>query len=214
MSRIIYCDVSTAPIEGVVDFIEDADAPENYKNPDAIAKFKAEAKQKAIAKAALDPDLCRITGIGLAANKAELDTFSAYLCQDEDKEKFAIQAFAQEIGQLHDQPPAMLVGFNALRFDWPVLMRRARYLGVKLTINIDRYRGFNLDLSDAITNKGQLTSKSLAFYVKRLGWTDLSKPLSGEEEARIFEHERWDDLAASLRHDVEAVKRLHQWWGQ
>jgi hypothetical protein len=220
--RLIYTDVSTAPIDGAVDYLPEPDEPEvpgNYKKPESIAKWIAEdkpriiaeAKRKLLDKAALDPDLCRISGIGLGFNNAVPVTM---LCRTEDEEHSALLWFAQNMRQQIDAPPATLVGFNSMRFDWPVLMRRARYLNVKLTISIDRYRSSNIDVSELITNKGQQQTRSLGFYCKRLGWTDLCKPLDGAEEARVFDTGRWDELAASLQHDVEATRRLHQWWEQ
>lgn len=222
--RFLYLDVSAAPIEGAADFIPEPDEPEcpgSYKKPESIAAWHAEdkpriiaaAKQKALDKAALDPDLCRISGIGYLREGVEYLP-ATVLCKTDDDERTAVQLVANLIRQQHDAPPAILVGFNSLRFDWPVLVRRARYLGVKLTINMDRYRSGHLDMSELITNHGQSPIKSLGFYARRLGWTDLVKPLAGAEEARVFETGDWAGLAASLAHDVEATRRLHHWWMQ
>jgi hypothetical protein len=209
--RYLYLDISTAPIEGAVDYLESADAPANYKDPQKIADYIKDANQKALDRAALDMDLCRITGAGLAENN-ERPCF--WTCKTEDDERIVLQTVANMLRQQIDAPPAQLVGYNSMRFDWPVLMRRARYLGVKLTINLDRYKSSHIDVSEAISNRGSLPIKSLGFYVKRLGWTDLVKPLDGAEEAQVFVNGKWAELEQSLAHDVEAVRRLHQWWEQ
>jgi hypothetical protein len=47
-----------------------------------------------------------------------------------------------------------------------------------------------------------------------MGWDDLMpKPLSGAEEAQVPVTGRWDELAASLKRDVEAIYRLAVWCG-
>lgn len=214
-NRFVYADVSTAPIEGAVDYLDAPECPGNYTKPDSIAKWHAEEAPKVLAKlvdkAALDPDLCRITGIGLGLGDASPIHF---LCKTETQEREALADFAALIRQKADAPPSMLVGFNALRFDWPVLVRRAKYLGVCLPINTDRYKSPHIDLFELISHRGQSSARSLGFYVRRLGMDNIEKPLSGAEEAQIFRHERWNDLGASLDHDVEAVRRLHLWWGR
>jgi DNA polymerase elongation subunit (family B) len=109
-------------------------------------------------------------------------------------------------------PSPVLVTFNGHRFDLPLLMRRARYLGVDFPqINIDRFKSPHIDLFGRMTLNGTLKGHSLGFYVRRLGWKDLVKPLSGREESQVPVTGQWDALADSLRHDVLAVKRMAQW---
>lgn len=203
--RTLICDISTAPIDGVEAFIEEPSAPANYKDPEKIAAYIIQRKAELCAKAALEPDLGRITGIGLT-NGTAAPLF--YLCHDEQEEANALRELALIVD---DQDT--LIGFNAARFDWPMLVRRGRYLDVDLQIDMARYRSPHIDLLDKLTNYGQLTSRSLGFYVKRLGWSDLSKPLSGEEEAIVPLTGKWDELRASLEHDVEAIRRLAAWLG-
>jgi DNA polymerase elongation subunit (family B) len=203
--RSLIIDISTAPIDGVESYIEEPSAPSNYKDEAKIAAYVLQRKAELCAKAALEPDLGRITGIGLT-NGTAAPMF--YLCHDEAEETKALRELALIVGDRDT-----LIGFNSMRFDWPMLVRRARYLGVELDIDISRYRSPHIDLLDKLTNHGQLTSRSLGFYVKRLGWTDLVKPLTGEEEAIVPLTGRWDELADSLRHDVEAIRRLANWLG-
>lgn len=212
MPRFTIIDVSTAPIPECGEYLDDCEAPANYKDPEKIAAYKAEARQKALDKAALDPDLCRITGIGLMHCGVTVSGPDVSLCRDEDEEREALTRVTQLLAKVavHYAP---LVGYNALRFDWPVLQRRAWYLGVPLILDVDRYRTPHVDLSERLTQHGMLQSKSLGFYAKRLQWTDLQKPLSGAEEARVHETGQWDELRASLVHDVTATFRLAQWLG-
>lgn len=201
--RPIIIDIATCPIDGVDAYIEEPRAPENYKDPVKIAAYILEAKAKACEKAALDPDLGRISMIGFEV----FDELTTLKCEDDNYERFAIE----EIAHMLKDGVGPLVGFNSLKFDWPVLLRRAMYLGVTLKINLDKYRSPHIDLLDRLTHHGLLTSRGLGFYVKRLGWTDLVKPLSGAEEALAPSQGRWDELAASVRHDVVATRRLAEW---
>jgi hypothetical protein len=92
-------------------------------------------------------------------------------------------------------------------------MRRASYLAVNLKINVDRYRTPHVDVSERLTHRGLLQAKSLGFYVRRLGWTDLVKPLSGAEEALAAQDGRWAEIETSVRHDLLATQRLASWLG-
>jgi DNA polymerase elongation subunit (family B) len=204
MSYIIT-DIATAPLDGCEAWLDEPVPPSNYTKPESIEKFKTEKRADQIERAGLDPDLARITGI--AAWKTDFERPGIWLCRDEADEREALGRLVA----LGNYIP--LIGYNALKFDWPFLMRRARYLGLTLDINTDRYRSHNVDLFDVLTHRGLLSGKSLGFYVKRLGWTDLVKPLSGAEEARVPVTGEWDKLADSLRHDVTATYRLACWLG-
>ena len=61
-----------AAIGNAADYLEPATAPANYKDADKIAAYIAEAQAKALDRAALDLDLCRIVAVGfMAAGDAE-----------------------------------------------------------------------------------------------------------------------------------------------
>jgi hypothetical protein len=66
---------------------------------------------------------------------------------------------------------------------------------------------------EILTDRNPQRRRALTFYVRRLGWTYLEKPMSGAEESRVIETGRWDDLSASVRHDVTATYLLAGWLG-
>lgn len=210
MSRFCVVDIATAPIVDAEQFIEPVSAPANYKKPEAIDAYVKEKTAEQADRAGLDVDLCRITGIGWQHCNAEIKSHvNIAICKDEESEREQLAGMAVSI-----QAGSTLVSYNGLKFDWPILMRRALYLGVKFpTISLDRFKSNHIDLFAKLTNNGQLPGKSLRFYAARLGWLDLDKTLSGAEEAQIFQHQRWDDLEKSIRHDVTATVRLAQWLG-
>lgn len=201
-------DIATAGIEDAAQFLEPVQAPANYKKPEAIAAYVAEKTAEQAERSGLDVDLCRITGIGV---KTPSESWVATAtCEQEEKDVLgAVAALIHKQGE-----NAPLIGFNAQKFDWPVLMRRALYLGVDFpVINLDRYRSPHVDLFAKLTNFGQLPGHSLRFYAARLGWLDIHKPLMGDEEARVFETKKWDELSDSIQHDVTATERLAKWLG-
>jgi len=207
--RTILLDIATAPLPNAADFIdlESVAAPANYKDQAKIDAYKAEKVAERLAAAALDLDLARITGIGWALGKTDSGIIGTF--RDPDEEVAAVRAIAGilNVGEYR------LVSYNGLAFDWPMLMRRARYLGVPFpVINCDRYKSPHCDLMALLTAHDASRRKSLGFYVKRLG-LPLMKPLTGAEEAQVPVTGRWDELAESLSHDVGAIKAVGTWLG-
>lgn len=204
-NRYIVVDIATAPIADAAQFHEPVSAPGNYKDPEKIAAYVREKEAEQADRGALDMDLCRISGIGFQ-RAIEQDNPAVWLFKDEESERHGMDMFADAISG------ETLVSYNGLKFDWPILMRRALYLGVSFpAINLDRFKSNHIDLYAKLTNSGTLSGHSLRFYAARLGWLDLEKTLSGAEEAQIFQHQRWAELESSIRHDVTATMRLAKW---
>lgn len=206
----LFLDIATMPIDGVSVYLDEPTAPANYKDPEKIAAYIAEAKASAESKAALDPDLGRIAAIGYQVPGEETQVI---LCATEAEERNALLYLAGTFLDLTSVSYRHLVGYNSLKFDWPFLLRRAAYLDVPLSFSLDRYKTPHVDLAEKLTHRGLLPMRSLGFYVRRLGWMDLMKPLSGAEEALAPSQGRWEELEASVRHDVEATARLAAWLG-
>ncbi len=206
MSYLIL-DVASCAIDGVKGFIQEPAAPSNYKDPAKIAAYIAEAKSELEQKAGLDIDLARISAIGSLSEDGNAPLVE--LCKTEDEER---QALSRLIPSLHSRNT--LVGFNSAKFDWPLIMRRCLYLGlIQPSINLDRYRSPHLDLWNLLSFNGAVQAHSLTWYVKRLGWSDLVKPLSGAQEAQAPANGQWEELRASVAHDLEATRRLAVWAG-
>ena len=208
----IILDVATTPMENASDFLETPTPPSNYTKPDTIAAWVAKTKEEQLAKAGLDLDLCRISGFGWKVIDVGAETqANVQTCEHGYLERAILEDIAV-LMQAHRD--VVLIGYNSLKFDWPVLMRRAMYLGVTFPrISLDRYKTHHIDLYDKLTQHGTLQGKSLGFYAKRLGMTDLVKPLSGEQESQVFTTGQWEALRQSIRHDVEATTRLARWMG-
>lgn len=205
LTNYLVIDLATAPIPDAATYLEGTiRAPSNYKDPDKIAAYISEKKIERATMAAVDVDLARITAVGIC----EGDVVEVYDAMSETHERKLLVMLAQKIfGRI-------LVTFGGLNFDLPLLMRRARYLDVEFPqLQLDTYRGEHVDLCELLADRNPQRRRPLGFYVKRLGWTDLHKPLSGADEARVFETGKWDELRESVYHDVAAVRRLAGWLG-
>jgi hypothetical protein len=211
---VVILDVATAPLENANDYIEDSElaAPDHYKDPNKIADFIERQRTKLHTMGALDFDLARLTAIGIMNLQLGPEP-SVALLRTEDEERDALGALAHLMYHTSD---LVLVTFNGMAFDLPMLMRRARYLGVAFPrLSLEPWKSPHLDLCLALRfDRPQVfKSHSLAFYVRRLGWTDLVKPLTGNQEAIVHKTGEWERLAGSVRHDVLACYRLGLWLG-
>src|SRR5262252_7655260 len=124
ISNFLIVDIATTALDNVAAYLdgEVIQAPANWKDPVKIAAYVAEKQAERIERAALDPDLGRISAIGFIETHDR--DMTVRLCKDEDEERRALDGFRI---RLQDRRPA-LVGYNALAFDWPFLQRRALYL--------------------------------------------------------------------------------------
>lgn len=204
--RHIVIDLASAPLPDAERYLEGTvRAPKNYVDEKKIAEYVAEKQAERLAEAALDIDLARITAVGFALDSRAIDV---RVCRQEADERLLISDVAELVAG------STVITFGGFNFDLPLVMRRAKYLGVKFpALNLDRYRSPHIDLCEILSDRNPQRRRSLQFYAKRMGWTDLTKILSGAEEAQVPTTGRWDDLEASISHDVTATFRLAQWAG-
>ncbi len=205
----LIIDVASCPIDKAEDYIDLPAAPSNWKDPVKIAAYQAEKRAERIAEAGLDMDLARLSAIGVQLGTDEPQVITLPTEQHEIATLYWLASLLDG-----DGVPPTLITYNGHFFDLLLIQRRARYLGVPFpTINTDRYRSPNLDLLAILSDRDPSRRRSLGFYVRRLGWTDLVKPLTGAQEACAPAEGRWDELAESVKHDVIATRRLAQWMG-
>jgi hypothetical protein len=203
-------DIETAPLPDAADWLPEVEPPANYRDPAKIEAWIAEARAEQLAKAALDPDLCRVVALGLLAQGT--DTPAVLLAASDAMERELLAALSS-VGEA--------IGFGVLRFDLPILQRRAWYLGVTLPpFNLDRYRSPHIDLEDLLSVRGRylLKGKSLDFYCKRFGISDHGDTTKGKDiPALVAENtpEAWDKVETHCRADVlktrDLARRLGVW---
>lgn len=208
--QFLLLDVSSAPIPDAVSYMEPVSAPVNYRDKAKIDAYVADKTAERMAGMALDIDLAQVTGIALWHTRDAKPQTEVAL----EAHNYSEADLLNMVADYLIEPRCSVITYGGHNFDLPLLMRRARYLGVDFPIlNLDRYRSPHIDLCELLSDREWKRRRPLSFYVRRLGWTDLRKPLSGEEEARVLETGRWAELEASLHHDITALYRLTQWLG-
>jgi hypothetical protein len=207
VSNRLVIDIATCALDGAAEWLPDVRAAKNLKDPAKIEADLADKRAEQQEKLGLDLDLCRISAIGWCdVTGWEPGEVQVALAE-------TVISEANLLGNLHKMlKHSDTITFNGLSFDLPLIERRLLYCGLPpLGWNLDRYRSPHVDLLAKLSNHGQRPYRPLSFYIKRLGWTDLSKPLSGADEALAPSRGQWVELEASVRHDVIATLRLAQW---
>ena len=207
-----YCmfDLATAPRGGTAaEWLATKEyAPAaNLKDPEKIEASKAEKKRKAEDAAGLDPDLSRITAFGYWFELESTPTVR--LCKTEDDERAELLWLADFLRPGPANTQNVLVTFNGFEFDLARVNARSRYLGIPLRLELAPWRSPHIDLGYELSDQGKGTMRKLVDYAALYGVLQgAQKPLAGAEEARVLETGRWDELHASLVHDLTLTLRL------
>lgn len=145
-SYLVY-DIETAPNEAALaePYPQDERLPPgNYKNPDVIAKWRAEDKegweQARIKEFSLSPRMGRVVAYSVHANVGE-PTSEVGIALDESGEK---ELLAKLLSHLGNSRYDVVVGFNNKAFDWPFIAIRALVNG----LNPRSFFGVPSDLGD------------------------------------------------------------------
>lgn len=203
-------DIETCPMPDCRDYLTDpVEAPSNYKDPAKIAAYIEEKRLKQIADAGLDLDLCEIAAIGWSMNAlVEVPVYAQ--TRGTTPEAEMLDGFWRFVRTIQ-RDGGVLVGFNVLHFDLPILLRRSLYLGVPTpAIAVDKYRHDGvIDVADVLTYGGRCTWRSLGFYAKRFG-IPHDDSVKGEDVPALVASGRWDSIAAHVRADVATTTALAQ----
>lgn len=198
----IVIDVEAIAIRDVDTYLEPVSAPDNYKKPKAIAAYLADARAKAIERAALDVDLAQIICIGLRLPGYATRVVSARTMSEPDMVALVWEEFAHHAGTF--------VTYNGLGYDVPMLLRRSLYLGVKAPyVACDRFRHPEVvDLMALLSMDGKLKAHGLQFYLNRFGYPKAGPDISGADVAARYAAGDWDAIEQHCRLDVEATAWL------
>jgi len=154
----LILDLETVAIPDAGDYVEPVSVPANYTKPDTIAAYieKAEASQRE--KASLYPWTARIIAAGWCETPG--DVVTVRLVNADALEATLLRELADRINDQGYTVP--IVTFSGLGFDLPVLMARARLLGVPFpALDISRYRSPHPDLLKILTWDGAIPARSL-----------------------------------------------------
>jgi predicted PolB exonuclease-like 3'-5' exonuclease len=207
MTAIVF-DVEAVAIDSAGNYLEPVAAPGNYKDPDKIAAYCAQAQIEQLAKAALDIDLGRIVALGTLTESASEPT--VHLARDEQDERELLAGFWPLVTKTGFSRPT-LVGFNCLGYDLPLMLRRSLYLGIQAPrFQMGKYRHDGIDdLMLTLSFDGAVKYRGLSFYCKRFN-IDVPDLTSGKDIAAMHAAGEWDDIAAHCRADVLKTAKLAQ----
>ncbi len=196
-------DIETCGLSEAKDFAEPVSAPANYKDPEKIAAYIADEQTKQVAKAGLDLDLCRIVAVGLQEDGRE--DVDVYTAEDEKAEAALLTKLWFRL--LRVQHP-VLIGFNHVAFDLPVLMRRSLYLDVAYPrLSLDKFRTPHIDLMQHLTWNGLVRARSLKFYAKRFG-LPFDDAVSGADIQALVCSGEWEKVISHVTSDVRLTAAL------
>lgn len=197
-------DIETMPLQDCARYLtEPIEAPSNWKDAAKIAAYIEEARRKQLDKAALDLDLCEIAAIGIGL-PLESDAQTRQTTSEADILR-GLWSFVRTI----QRDGGVLVGFNCLSFDLPILLRRSLYLGVETpSIAVDKYRHDGVvDVMDILTFSGKVSMRSLGFYCKRFG-IPHDDSVDGAQIPALVAAGAWDQVEAHVRADVAETMAL------
>lgn len=202
MLTILDIETGPAPAAELEAVMPQFKSPANYKKPEAIAEYVAQAKSDWIERAALSA----VTGRVLCVGMTMAPDLKGYIC--EDNEKGCIE-HTWGIWLRGDH----FVGWNLKGFDLPFLVRRSWALGVKVPPDLMEGRWWSqrvIDLMElwSLTNRDQ--RESLDTVAKALGVG--AKNGHGADFARLWAEDR-DKARAYLLNDLSITAKIAQRMG-
>jgi Predicted 3'-5' exonuclease related to the exonuclease domain of PolB len=201
-SSFVITDLETAPLPDVESLLPTFKPNGNIKDEALKASNVEEKRTKAIADAALDPDMCRIVYLGAWW---EGDAHPWLIpCLDEDDER----AVLIDLWHAWEKDRPQFLGYNILSFDMRILVRRSLYLGVRVPpIRRGKYRHEDVcDLWWLLSEEGALPWRSLDYFHRRLGCPPVADTITGADVPACVARGEWDKVRAHLLSDLLRVR--------
>ena len=197
-------DIETAPLPDAASFADtNLRPPKNYKKAETIEAWKQDARAKALDRAALDPDLCRVVAIGVWPEGGSVE---AEVARTPEEEHIMISKLWALLRRGH------IVGYNVIGFDLPVLLRRSLYLSVEHppAFRLNKYRPSNniTDLMLQISFDGAMPYRSLRWYARRFGLATSADAIDGRDVPMLATLGQWDAVKAHVEDDVRLTGEL------
>lgn len=202
--RHLIVDLESLAIDDADTYLEPVSAPANYKDPEKIAAYQAEARQGQLDKAALDIDLARIVALGMLG---EHDEKPQVLLAPAPGDEAALLLSFWATWAVKGRPT--LVTYNGLGFDLPLLLRRSLYLNVAAPhIQVDRFKHPQvIDLMQVLSYDGKLKFRGLGFYANRFN-IQTDDDISGKDIAAAVRAGNWDAVQRHCASDVLTTRAL------
>ena len=181
-------------------------APANYKNPDAIDKWKDENAEESWRKTSFDGGYGSICVVGFAIDDSPAQTIIA-----NDEASALMQFWEHTNGASKPQEQIEWIGHNLLGFDLPFLWKRNVIHGTKKHIRIPK---------DARHGAGRAfcTMQAWAGYKDRISLDALAKILGLQSHKADFDgsmvYDAWvagekEKIAEYCRNDVELTRQIY-----
>jgi predicted PolB exonuclease-like 3'-5' exonuclease len=200
----LILDLETIAIPDAASLVEPVEAAKNLKDPEKIAADIAKKTADQIDKAALYPWTARIIAAGWCETPG--DAVEVRTVNADALEATLLRELAERIIDQGYVVP--IVTFNGLGFDLPVLMARARLLGVSFpALDVSRFKSPHPDLLKILTFDGAIPPRSLKWFAKRFG-LNTDDAFSGREIAQLYEDGNWDAIRAHVTSDVTLTRQL------
>lgn len=185
--------------------VEPVSAPANYRDPQKIADYIADAEAAQRTRAALHPWTAQIVCLGYIDVEAHEH---ALICRTEDEERTALAQFWAALLEQDGRFVRPVIGFNHRAFDLPVLLARSLLLGVSApSLNLDRYRTPHIDLLDKLTFYGTVPARSLTWFARRFG-LEVTDTTRGSDIAACVAAGDYEAVRAHNLSDLRLTKAL------
>jgi len=200
----LVIDTETTAIVEIDDYADDLRVDSRLKDPEKIQA----ARTAALEKAALDIDLARIIATAVWLSDDPNPIIRTGKIDDEFR---LLTTFWSAYEHVVIDRGGLLVGYNILGYDLPLIIRRSQLLAVREArhIELNKYRpGAIVDLQQLLSFQGAKPFRSLNFYAKRFALDVPCDAHDGADIARLVAAGEWDAIAHHVRTDVTKTRAL------
>ena len=206
LTRWTLLDLECVALPNAKDYIPTIQAPANYTKPESIDAYVTAETAKALDKAGLDPDTCRIVCAGLIEHDGAEHVLIA---TDDDQERAILERVWRSVNRT-----TPMVGYGLTWYDAGVLVRRSQLLGVKVPAEFykqGKYRhDWIVELADYLTLNGMIEQKKgrgLDYHCKRFG-IQVEDAYSGKDIAALWREGNVEGIKAHCAADIERIRLL------
>lgn len=204
MTRHRITDLETLGLPEAAAWVDPISAPANYKDPEKIAAYIAEAEAERLERFALDADCNRIVALGW--HDVGFGEPIVRLCRTEGEEKIGLAEYWDSYGTQYTR----VVGFNSARFDLVVLIMRSIYLNVwhPEMVIAPTWKSPHIDLWERLSLGGARKDvKSLRFYAKRFG-IPIYDDIAGKDVAAMVKAGEWEKVRNHCLFDLDLTRAI------
>lgn len=209
---VIYIDIETVPHDAARGWLKAVKPAANLVDASKVAADIAKKEAAQLERMALDCYACRIVALAWAVDDGPV---VVTLAPDEDVEAMSLAAISRAV------EGRTLVGHNIRAFDVPVIVARARLLGVpvpSVIVNALRKRWDTtiLDTYEEVLlgqfrgDDSHVVGRGLVSMCRVHGIDVPDDDIDGAAVAQAVAEGRWDDIRTHVTRDVERTRALAQ----